>query len=63
MQVVNPMKLHATRFPELQYAHLMPGVWRLIDASTGQTIGHNYKTRLELLADLERVAHDFGCHT
>jgi hypothetical protein len=48
-----------TRYPELDYEK-QGNVWRCLDASTGQAVGPLYKTRAELLADLERYAHAGG---
>lgn len=50
-----------TRFPELQFRKDAPNVWRIIDAETGNAIGQWYRSRIELLADLERRAAEFGC--
>lgn len=49
-----------TRYPELGYVHSV-GCWRIVDMSTGDVIGPQYKTRAELLADLQRYAALFGC--
>lgn len=50
-----------TRFDELQFARIAPGVWRIVDAETGHVVGPHYGSRAELLADLERFAAFFGC--
>ena len=50
-----------TRFPELQFRKDAPNVWRIIDAETGNPIGQWYRSKIELLADLERFAAEFGC--
>ncbi len=50
-----------TRFPELNYQRVIPGLWRFIDASTLATVGPHYSTERELLADMQRYAELFGC--
>jgi hypothetical protein len=55
------MTIRDTRFPELGYARPLKEVWRVIDKSTGCGVGPLYKTRAELLADLDRFAVVFGC--
>lgn len=55
------LKINKTRFPELGFAQVMRGAWRFVDMSTKATIGYNYASKAELLADLERFAKDFGC--
>lgn len=47
-----------TRFKELGYRKTMPGLWRFVDAETGADVGPQYRTKAELLADLERYARD-----
>jgi hypothetical protein len=42
----------STRYPELQYEQHTRNLWRIIDAETGAAIGPQYRTRVELLADL-----------
>jgi hypothetical protein len=54
------MSNRPTRFAELQYTTYC-GIWRIVDAETGNTVGPVYKTKAELLADLERYAKEFGC--
>lgn len=49
-----------TRFPELSYAKT-GNVWRFVDNSTGRVVGPSYRTKAELLADVERYAKLFGC--
>lgn len=48
----------ATRFKELRYARVLPGLWRFVDAATGAHVGPHYPTRAELLADLARYARE-----
>jgi len=52
--------MRQTRFSELSYDQFGSD-WRFIDNSTGCAIGPYYKTKTELLADLERFAVQFGC--
>lgn len=52
-----------TRFLELGYRHECPGLWRIVEMTDGKPMGPLYRTRLELLADLERFAReDYGCY-
>lgn len=53
--------IHSTRYAELGYVHDGPSLWRIVDLTTGSRVGLHYRTRLELLADLERYAESFGC--
>lgn len=55
------MKVCQTRFPELGYAKIDARCWRIIDTSSGSAVGPQYRTRAELLSDLERYARAFGC--
>ncbi len=50
-----------TRFPELGFANVDKGRWRIIDRSTGSTVGPHYRTKAELMADVDRFAELFGC--
>ena len=51
-----------TRFSELAFERVHPGLWRIIDVHAGRShIGPHYRTRDELLADLERFASEYGC--
>jgi hypothetical protein len=53
--------IHPTRFEELGYAKLAPGLWRVVDTSAGDAVvGPHYRTRVELLTDLERYATEYG---
>lgn len=52
-----------TRFPELGYRCDGPGLWRIYDISDhdrAAAVGPQYRTRGELLADLDRYATEFG---
>lgn len=51
-----------TRYKELGYVHVTQNLWRLVDLATGHVVGPLYRTRAELLADLDRYARVFGCH-
>ncbi len=51
-----------TRYAELAYEERDRYLWRILD-TTGEhaaVIGPYYKSRVELLADLDRFARDFG---
>lgn len=49
-----------TRFPELGYTKVAPGLWRCVDITSLAEyqfvpfVGPHYRTKAELLADLER---------
>ena len=58
---MNIPQARPTRFKELGYRLEAPNTWRVIDMSTDCAIGHAYRTKTELLADLARFAKDFGC--
>jgi len=56
-----------TRYPNLGYVQFAPGAWCILqrDEPTNSFIGAHrtgptYSTRTELLADLERVANEWG---
>ena len=53
-----------TRFDGLGYANDAPGLWRVVDTSDGweSRVGPQYKTKMELLADLDRYATEYGCN-
>jgi hypothetical protein len=50
-----------TRYPELGYANYGRACWRIVDRSDNRVVGPIYKTKAELLADLDRYAAVFGC--
>ncbi len=50
-----------TRYKELGFAQHAPGLWRIIDMSTNAAVGAMYRTKAELMGDLDRYAKDFGC--
>ncbi len=52
--------MRKTRFKELGYAKHAPNLWRILDSDTGAAIGPHYRTKAELLADLERYAREYG---
>ena len=54
------MSIRKTRYPELGYAKHAPDLWRIIDLSDGQAVGPHYKSKAELLGDLDRYAREFG---
>lgn len=51
-----------TRYPELGYRQDAPGVWRIVDTDGGKSIGPYYRTRVELLCDLDGFARGRGIH-
>lgn len=54
--------LRQTRYPELCYMQQGPRLWRFIYVGEGResTVGPQYRTKAELLADLERYAREWG---
>lgn len=57
-------KLRATRFHELAYRKYAGKFWRIFDvtdASSPAAVGPHYRSRAELLGDLEQYAREFGC--
>lgn len=55
--------VRSTRFPQLGYLQLDRALWRFVDISDGCTdpprcVGPLYRTRSELLADLDRYASE-----
>ena len=58
--VIGELKIKRTRFVELGYANV-GNHWRVVDIETGQVVGQQYRTQIELLADLERYAREYGC--
>jgi hypothetical protein len=56
----NP-NIRPTRFPELGYCKHAANLWRIIAMDTESAVGPQYKTKMELLADLPRYASDYGC--
>jgi hypothetical protein len=50
-----------TRYPELCYQRQWD-LWRIVTAEDEATVGPQYRTRAELLGDLERYAGVYGCH-
>ena len=52
--------IRPTRYAELGYRQDGPRLWRIY-AETGHAIGPCYASKAELLADLDRYAHDYGC--
>lgn len=49
-----------TRFKELGFIKMAPDLWRIVDTETGAVMGPQYKSRSELLCDLERYAREYG---
>lgn len=59
---------YPTRYAELWYRNdaettKKKACWRFVDASTGASVGPQYPDRIELLADLDRFAGEFGART
>ena len=58
----NKYKVYKTRFPFLGYTKIDVGCWMILDISDDRydshimQVGTHYKTKMELLADLERYA-------
>lgn len=51
--------LRPTRYAELWYRQDGPGLWRFYSEDR-RAVGPQYKTKAELLADLERYAEVYG---
>ena len=47
-----------TRFAELGYRQDAPGLWRFVDQITDNSVGPQYHSKAELLADLARYASE-----
>ena len=50
-----------TRYPELGYRQDAPGLWRIVATDGNASVGPQYRSKTELLADLERFATEYGC--
>jgi hypothetical protein len=62
MNVMTEQEPRRTRFAELGYRCDGPSLWRIYDITdTPQPVGPQYRTKAELLADLDRYAKNFGC--
>ena len=55
------MKPQHTRFEELGYTKIDTNLWRIVSLEDGAVIGPQYRTKTELLCDLERYATEYGC--
>lgn len=53
--------VYKTRFSELGFAKVAPGLWRIIALEDGCAVGPHYARKDELLADLTRYAIEYGC--
>lgn len=54
--------IRPTRFHELGYSEISPGLWRiwsLEDPARPATVGPHYRTKAELLADLDRYVREY----
>ncbi len=52
-----------TRYSELGYCKIERGLWRIVDTQTQSCVGPHYASKAELLADLARYAHEYGCNS
>lgn len=50
--------LSPTRFKELAFEKKGPSLWRVVCTETGKAVGPQYRTKTELLSDLERYARE-----
>ena len=50
-----------TRYPELGYRKEAPTLWRIVAIDGESAVGPFYRTKAELLADLNRYAAEYGC--
>ena len=55
------MKPQHTRFEELGYTKIDTNLWRIVSMEDGAVIGPQYKTKTELLCNLESYATEYGC--
>lgn len=54
-------KPRPTRYKDLGFRQDAPSLWRIIAMDTLCAVGPHYKTKAELLADLDRYAAEYGC--
>ena len=54
--------LRSTRYSTLFYAYIDVGLWRFVVCDNGccHAVGPYYRTRVELLADVDRYAGVYG---
>ncbi len=55
-------RIRPTQFHEFGYSETSPGLWRiwsLEDPAHPATVGPHYRTKAELLADLDRYAREY----
>lgn len=58
---MNPSdETHATRYMELGYRQRKPGLWRIVALDTDNDVGPHYRTKRDLLKDLDDYAETFG---
>ena len=57
------MTYQKTRYGELGYTKLAPGMWTFVATDTGAQVGTMYRTKSEMLADLHRYATSWGIDT
>lgn len=55
------MATQPTRFPELGYAKMDENLWRIVDRDGDAPVGPHYRSKMELLCDLQRYAAEYGC--
>jgi hypothetical protein len=58
MTLARPKNASPTRYAPLGFRQDFPKCWRIVDTDSGNSVGPQYGTRAELLADLERYARD-----
>lgn len=51
----------STRYAELCYEQQAKNLWRIVASEDGSSIGPHYRTKAELLGDLDRYAAEYGC--
>ena len=63
MSGVRAEEVRPTRFHELGYVRLSASLWRIVTTEDLVTVGPLYRTRTELLSNLECYASFYGCET
>lgn len=59
--IQNLPPVYRTRFKELGFTNVAAGLWRFVDLSTDCHVGAHYRSKAELMANMERYAEVFGC--
>lgn len=62
-EAINVPVIHRTRIPGLSYINQARGLWRVVDTHDDRndayrTVGPQYKTKAELLADFDRYSRE-----